>query len=690
MDYRRSLGSGPRVYAVGLLGLVLLGAIAYRDRRPSLEGVLSMTPSVTPVSYSQGESPSLRGGVGWINSAPISLEQLRGKIVLLDFWTYCCINCHHVLPDLAKLEEKYKNELVVIGVHSAKFDAERETENIRNKVHEYRIKHPVINDARMVIWRRFGVRSWPTLVLLDAKGVYQGSVSGEGHYEQLDQAIGQLVEAHKAKGELNLTPFKFEPEMERSTGGPLLYPGKITADAAGKRLFITDTGHNRIVITDLTGHDPVVIGTGEEGMIDGGYAQAKFNRPQGTCLDGDTLYVADTENHAIRRIDLKQRVVSTIAGIGSQSPRPPIERYVGPAGTSALSSPWDLAMIPGDRSLYIAMAGPHQIWKLDFASGEIGVWAGSGNEDIADGSSEGAKFAQPSGLATDGKNLFVADSEVSGVRVILDITPNGPAQVRTIVGQGLFAFGDKDGKGPAVRLQHCLGLAFADGKLYIADTYNNRVKVCDPRSRSVKALVGARTAGDSDSPPRFYQPAGLSVAGSILYVADTNNHRIRMVDLKTDHVATLALDGLSPPTIAPKPPSFPNPTTINMAGIHARPGKSFDLKVSIHLPVGYKVNEAVAMPVLLETPGKPSMISANYPVQGLRIKPPTPEFAVTVPLDQEAKAGDSFDLRLSTSVFVCAEKSNLCMIKSFVWNLPVKIATDGPDVITLEAPPSKK
>ena len=218
------------------------------------------------VSYNQGQGPSLRGGVDWINSGPITLAELRGKIVLLDFWTYCCINCHHVLPDLAKLEEKYKNELVVIGVHSAKFAAERETENIRSKVREYRIKHPVVNDAKMTIWNRFGVNSWPTLVLLDANGEYQGSISGEGHYDALDRVIGQLVEAHKAKGELNLTPLKFSPEMERPSTGPLLFPGKVLADSAGKRLFIADTGHNRIIQTGLDGGKAVVIGSGEEGF----------------------------------------------------------------------------------------------------------------------------------------------------------------------------------------------------------------------------------------------------------------------------------------------------------------------------------------------------------------------------------------------------------------------------------------
>ncbi len=208
-------------------------------------------PQVKLASYEQGEGPSLSGGTGWINSGPIDLSELRGKIVLLDFWTFCCINCHHVLPDLAKLEEKYPNELVVIGVHTAKFEAERDTENIRRKVREYRIKHPVVNDANQVIWQRFGVQGWPTLALIDATGRFVGMMSGEGHFDVFDKAIGQLVEKHKAKGELNLTPLKFSPEMERASNDPLLFPGKVHADPSGNRLFISDTGHNRIIQTDL-------------------------------------------------------------------------------------------------------------------------------------------------------------------------------------------------------------------------------------------------------------------------------------------------------------------------------------------------------------------------------------------------------------------------------------------------------
>jgi thiol-disulfide isomerase/thioredoxin len=627
-------------------------------------------------SYNQGAAPSLRGGVDWINSGPIALSELRGKIVLLDFWTFCCINCHHILPDLAKLEEKYKNELVVIGVHTAKFAAERDTENIRRKVREYRIKHPVVNDANQTIWNRFGVTSWPTLVLIDAKGEYQGSLSGEGHYDELDKAIGQLVETHKARNELSLTPLKFTAEMERPSTGPLLFPGKVLADQSGKRLFIADTGHNRIIQTDLKGADPVAIGSGEEGFDDGGYEKATFNRPQGMCLDGETLYVCDTENHAIRAVDLKERTVTTIAGVGGQARSIPQPGASGPAKKTPLCSPWDVIQFKDDKALYIAMAGTHQIWKLDPGAEIVSVFAGSGAENIRDGTAATANFAQPSGLATDGENLFVADSEVSGVRVITGIHGR-EVLVRTIVGQGLFEFGDREGRGSSVRLQHCLGLAYTGGHLYIADTYNNRIKICEPRNRSVKFFVGAHTAGDKDDPPHFYEPGGLSATENQLFVADTNNGKIRVVDLKTQKVKTLALEGLTAPRLSARPPSFPNAKVIDVATAKVAPGQSISLDVAVALPKGYKLNEEVPMNYLLETTEKSGILGSEVKPEGQKIKATAPKFTITVPLAKPAAPGDKFDLRLSLQTFVCSETSNLCAIKSYIWNVPIAFSDDA-------------
>ncbi|HTI50857.1 MAG TPA: thioredoxin-like domain-containing protein, partial [Planctomycetaceae bacterium] len=260
------------------------------------------------------KAQELDGGTGWLNTTgEITLKDLRGKVVLLDFWTYCCINCMHILPDLKHLERKYDKQLVVIGVHSAKFENERESDNIRRAIMRYEIEHPVVNDSEMTIWRKFNVNSWPTLVLIDPEGFYCGFVSGEGNREALEEAIDKVIAYHKRKGTLDESPVRFDLERDRAEATPLRFPGKLLADEAGNRLFISDSNHNRIVITSLDGRLLDVVGTGAIGKENGAYDRASFDHPQGLALVRDTLYVADTENHLIRAIDLSARQVRNVA-----------------------------------------------------------------------------------------------------------------------------------------------------------------------------------------------------------------------------------------------------------------------------------------------------------------------------------------------------------------------------------------
>jgi thiol-disulfide isomerase/thioredoxin len=623
----------------------------------------------------QGSRLSLEGAVGWINSdGPIHLEKLRGKVVLLDFWTYCCINCHHVLPDLAKLEAKYKNQLVVIGVHTAKFEAEKDTENIRDKVREYQIKHPVANDANQVIWNRFGVESWPTIAVIDAKGELVKEFSGEGHGAALDALIGELVAKHRSRGELDETPVDFPSESEKPHPGGLLYPGKITADAALKRLYISDTGHNRVVVTDLDGQFVEAIGDGKPGLVDGDFKAARFNRPQGTCLLDGILYVADTENHALRAVDLDAKSVKTIAGTGEQHHS---FTASGRALQTALNSPWDVIPIPGTKVLAIAMAGPHQIWRYDIAKGTVSHWAGSGHENILDGTLAVARFAQPSGLATDGQHLFVADSEVSGIR---SISLGSQHRVATIVGTGLFRFGDNDGKGDAVRLQHCLGVAFGDGKLFIADTYNNKIKVCDPKTRTVKTFVGDTKRGSTDEPPLFNEPGGLSIAGSTLYVADTNNHEVRAIDLNSKAVKTLDLSTVKPPSLE-RSYKFPNAIIFNLPTVQAMPGKEINIEVSLSLPPGYKVSADAPMVYLAEGE-RPDLFAPEVSPTGQKVENPAKEFQLKLPLARQALTGSSLQIKLSLSAFVCLPNS-LCTVKNYVWNVPITFSPGAPSQVKL-------
>src|SRR5713226_7019358 len=311
-------------------------------------------------------APELDGGAGWLNSAgPITLRDLRGKIVLLDFWTLCCINCIHTLPDLARLEKKYADQLLVIGVHSAKFENERNTESIRKAILRYEISHPVVNDALMRIWRRYGVSSWPTLFLIDPEGYAVWADSGEGLFESADAVIGRLIKIHGRKKTLDEQPLSFKLARLRERGDtPLFFPGKVLADAASRRLFIADSTHHRIVITDLEGKKIAIAGTGEPDKKDGPFDQACFNDPQGMALQGETLYVADRRNHLIRALDLKTLTVRTIAGNGRHGQD---RRRGGPALQVGLNSPWDLYLHV--NTLFIAMAGHHQIWSLDLREG---------------------------------------------------------------------------------------------------------------------------------------------------------------------------------------------------------------------------------------------------------------------------------------------------------------------------------
>ena len=487
-------------------------------------------------------APDLDGGVAWLNTAgPVLLKDVKGKIVLLDFWTLCCINCIHIMPDLAKLEKKYPNELVVIGVHSPKFDNEKDTRSIRKAILRYEIAHPVVNDADRKIWDRFGINSWPSMVVIDPEGKLVGTLAGEGNYDILDKAIAKMIAIHREKKTLNETPVKFDLIRYRDKGDtPLFFPGKVLADAKSNRLFIADSTHHRVVVTDLAGKKIAVIGTGSPGLKDGAFDAAQFNDPQGLALDGETLYIADRKNHSIRAADLKAGTVTLVAGTGVQTQESRGMDRPGPAKATGMNSPWDIHL--AGRTLFIAMAGHHQIWAMDVDKGLAGPFAGDGRENIKDGPPYAARFAQPSGLADDGKFLYVADSEVSAIR---KLPLNGEGRVETLVGTGLFDFGDADGVGTKAKLQHALGVAFHDGKLIVADTYNSKLKLIDPATKAVTTLLGGTEPGTKT--PLFDEPAGLSVANGKLYVADTNAHRIRVVDLATKAVTTLTLEGVVAP-----------------------------------------------------------------------------------------------------------------------------------------------
>ena len=455
----------------------------------------------------------------------------------------------HVFPQLRKVEEKYADELVVIGVHSAKFPNEKYADNVLLAAQRYELKHPIVNDAEFQVWRQYACRAWPTLMFVDPEGKVIGKHEGELPYEAFDDLLGRMIAEFDEQGMIDRSSLGLKPDAVEQSD--LAFPGKVLADGPGNRIFIADTNHNRIVIADLDGQVQAVVGSGVEAFVDGDYAAAAFNHPQGMELVGDTLYVADTENHAIRRINLATATVDTAAGTGVQGHD---RRASGPGPQIALSSPWDLAH--HDGALYIAMAGIHQLWRMSLADGMVCPHAGTGGENIDNGPLATATLAQPSGIVVGNDRredaiLYFADSETSSIRSA-GIDPV-TGRVATLVGIDLFAFGDRDGVEHHVRLQHPIGIEWHEGELFIADTYNHKIKKVLPLTRSVQTVLGSGAVGLHDGAGRlatFSEPSGLSFAvfddgrDPLLYIADTNNHAIRVADFQADEVRTLELRGL--------------------------------------------------------------------------------------------------------------------------------------------------
>jgi thiol-disulfide isomerase/thioredoxin len=616
-------------------------------------------------------APELKSHFAWLNTdRPLTFgKDLKGHVVLLDFWTYCCINCMHVLPDLAYLEDKYKDQpFLVIGVHSAKFTNEGQRQTVRAAISRYEIKHPVVVDEEMALWSEYTVKSWPTLVLVGADGRVLGGVSGEGNREVLDQAIARALEEARGAGILAQEPVRFEREQSVRAATGLAFPGKVLADRAGGRLFISDSNHNRVVVATLPderGRSRLlrVVGSGRVGRDDGPGDAAAFHHPQGLALMGDTLLVADTENHMIRSVNLATWEVTSVAGTGIQSN----DRAGGKRGTAqGLNSPWDLAVEAS--TCYIAMAGPHQIWRLDLPMGLCRAWVGSGRENIVDGAVESSALAQPSGLALMGNYLYFADSEVSAVRRV-DMAAE---RVETVVGRGLFDFGDVDGPAVKAKLQHPLSVATWGKKVLVADTYNHKVKVLDPEARQITTLLGDGKPG-SERAGRLalFEPGGIHVAADAVYIADTNNHRVVRASLSSLEWAEVTIEGLEPPRDARAEAGGPGAASAGPATLLA--GAATEWKVSVRLPSGAHVSEEAPASVRVsrgrEVLLQRTMLGAVWPL------------AFELPAQPKGAA----DLRIQVSFAYCHEGQGVCVPANPAWSVPVSFDDDGKAVAELTA-----
>ena len=438
----------------------------------------------------------------------------------------------HVLPRVAELHERFKGELVVIGVHAGKFPAERGTERIRSACARLGVTHPVVNDRQFRIWRAYAVEAWPTVVLVGADGRIVARQAGEFDTEALAQTISHTIERHRAEGLLDEEPrdFASDPRALPEPQGALRFPGRVLA--RDDRLFVADTGHHRVLELELIAHDAAavrrVIGSGSAGFADGPAGDAEFRGPQGLASDGETLYVADRANHAVRAVGLRTGEVLTVAGTGSIAQSRMLE---GAATQVSLRSPWDVALVDG--ALLVAMAGSHQLWRLDLTTMRIAPCAGTGGEALEDGPALSALLAQPTGLAKSESTITFCDAESSSVRTL---AMGDPGWVGTLVGTGLFDFGDVDGRGETVRLEHAEALCFHGGRIMVADTYNDKLKTIDAATAQCRAMPGAAGSGTA-----FSHPAGVTSDGRRLFVADTDAHRIAIVDPRTGDVSDLVI-----------------------------------------------------------------------------------------------------------------------------------------------------
>ena len=532
-------------------------------------------------------------GRNWLNTGgkQLTLEDLRGKIVLLDFWTFCCINCLHVLDELRPLEAKYSDVFVTVGVHSPKFEHEADPVALAAAVERYEIHHPVLDDPELDTWQAYTARAWPTLVVIDPEGYIVAHLSGEGHAAGLESLVEELVTEHEAKGTLHRGDGPYVPA--EPTAGNLRFPGKVLALPASNTFLVGDSGHHRLL--ELEADLETVrrtIGSGTRGFADGGPDEAQFNEPQGLTLlpapiarqVGYDVVVADTVNHRLRAVSLETGAVTTIAGngiqrlldVGNQVKARPVElqevshnlggdvedipedaaprledTFLGTDSLNiSLSSPWDVIWSTTLERVVVAMAGTHQIFAFDPLTGAVDILAGTGLEGLLDGDATAAWFAQSSGLAEDAHgNIWVADSETSALRVLSFLTVNGRrrTQVQSAIGTGLFDFGFRDGEAEQARLQHPLGVtALPDGSIAIADTYNGAIRRYDPATRQVSTLM----RGLAEPSDVLLDQAPVESGGEpLLIVVEANKHQLVRLPIPKD---ALAVDEGASQTQRPK------------------------------------------------------------------------------------------------------------------------------------------
>jgi thiol-disulfide isomerase/thioredoxin len=560
-------------------------------------------------------APELRGR-GWLNTggAAYSMAQLRGRFVLLDFWTFCCVNCLHVIDELRPVEEKWAEELVVVGVHSPKFVHEADPDALAAAVERYAVHHPVLDDPELITWQAYTARAWPTLVLVDPEGYVVAQYAGEGHAHAIDRLLSDLVERHRARGTLQPGDSPYVPPAVEST--TLRFPAD-AAPLSGGHVLVADAGHDRVVELDEDGEQL------REWL--------GFKEPNGLCVVGSTAYVADTVNHQLKSIDLDTGDVTLLAGDGHQ--------WMQGDSTDRLSSPWAVAWWPHDERLWIAMAGIHQLWTFDPATGSVEVAAGTTNEGLVDGPLAEAWFAQTSGVAPDGERLWLADSETSSLRWV------EAGEVQTAVGQGLFDFGFRDGPAEQALLQHPLGVTvLPDGSVAVSDTYNGAVRRYDPATGEVSTLASG-----------LAEPSAAYVDGAELVVVESAAHRLTRVPL--GHASRT--DGFSHTTQRPV----------------TEVAAELELVVAFSPPPGQKVDDRFGPPSQLVVEATPAALLREGEGRGT-------ELTRRLVLDPAVGEGVLHVAARAASCDVDGENA-ACHIHQQDWGVPVRISGDAGGLLEL-------
>ena len=583
----------------------------------------------TPTRRARVRAPELRGR-GWLNTdRDLTLADLRGRFVLLDFWAFCCINCLHVLDELRPVEEKYDGELVVVGVHSPKFVHEADPDALRAAVERYQVAHPVLDDPELVTWQAYTARAWPTLVLVDPEGYVVAQYAGEGHAHAIDALLADLREEHLARGTLQPGDSPYvAPEPQ---AGELLFPAKVVR-LPGGTLLVADAGHHSLVELEDDAETVVRrIGAGERGLVDGA-AQARFSEPNGLCLlpedlareVGYDVVVADTVNHALRGVALATGAVTTLAGTGRQLMQ-------GDREPGALSSPWDVTWW-GDR-VWVAMAGVHQLWTFDPRTGAAEPAAGTSNEGLLDGPLADAWFAQTSGLAPAGDRLWLADSETSSLRYVED------GAVHTVVGSGLFDFGFQDGDAGGALFQHPLGVTvLPDRSVAVCDTYNGAVR------RVADGVVSTLATG-------LAEPSGAVVDGDHLVVVESAAHRLTRVPLAG--VAQAA--------------GFAHTTQRPVTEIA---GGEVEIVVDFTPPPGQKVDDRFGPPSQLFVSATPPALLRQGEGRGA-------DLTRTVVVDPAVGDGVLHVAARAASCDAHGGEGAACHLHQQDWGVPVRVTRDG-------------